>query len=106
MRRVEPREPLSASDQVVAEMIAVPPALQVSYASTTTNTTINDVSIGELTSLGVMVAANVDGADLPNTHACCVEEIEMLDSLPECKDADSAHDSDDSHAEIANACPG
>jgi hypothetical protein len=106
LRRVEPHEPLSVSDQVEAEMFAVPPALQVSYKSTTTNTTINDVSIGELTSLGDMVAANVDGADLPTTHTYCVEEIEMLGSLPECKDADSSLDSDDLYAEIENACLG
>jgi hypothetical protein len=106
IHRVELHEPLSASDQVVAEMFAVPPALQVSRKSTTTNTTMNGVFLGDLSSLGDMVRANIDGADFPTTHTCCVEEIEMLDSLTECEDADSSHDSDDLYAEIENACLG
>jgi hypothetical protein len=52
MQRVEPHEPLSVPDQVVAEMFAVPPVLQVSHASITNATTIYDGPTRERESSG------------------------------------------------------
>jgi hypothetical protein len=53
-----------------------------------------------------MVGANLDGTDIPTTLTYCVGDVEMLDTLPECEDADSSQDSGDLYAEIENACPG
>jgi hypothetical protein len=68
--------------------------------------TIYDGPTRERESSGEMIAVRIDGASLPTTHTCCVAEIEMLDSLPECRDADNTRDSDEFYSEVGNACPG
>jgi hypothetical protein len=88
----------------------VPPALQASRKTTSHDATTDDVSLGQLTSLGDTVGANLDDAGLHTTLTSCpailIEDVEVLDSLPECAEVDSSQESDEFYAEIETAIPG